>query len=150
MNVNSFRFIAEGAVRFPESGRLTPKAAQSKFESVWGGNFSEPNSREDFLSFNTCIKGFPPSVRGSSGWRQSSVFFSPLLKSLVPSPHHSLYELSDGAVIDRGTVDDISMILSHLQRDNKLGIAHHRNCGVVRRQNDLALHTLVSQPLLFP
>ncbi len=63
-----FRFIAEGAVRFPESVRFTPKAAQSRFERTWMGSFSLPNEREELLSFKTCIKGLPLSTCGFKSW----------------------------------------------------------------------------------
>jgi len=32
------------------------------------GSFSGLNSREDFLSFNTCISGLPPSTWGFRSW----------------------------------------------------------------------------------
>src|ERR1017187_5354571 len=66
--LTSCQFMAEGAVRRP-SGRLIPKAAQSKFESVCGESVPEPNSRVDLRSLRTCIRGRPPSVCGGGSWR---------------------------------------------------------------------------------
>src|SRR6056297_81456 len=57
--------MAEGAVRFPESGRLMPKAAQSRLESICAGSFSLLKCRVECRSFNVCIKGLPVSFCGA-------------------------------------------------------------------------------------
>src|ERR1039458_4176874 len=61
--LTSCQFMAEGAVRCP-SGLLIPNAAQSRLESVCGERVAGPNSRVDFRSLSTCIRGRPPSVCG--------------------------------------------------------------------------------------
>src|SRR5579859_28148 len=63
----SCQLIAEGAVRRP-SGRLIPKAAQSKFDSVCGESVLEPNSRVDLRSLRISIRGRPPVVCGGGSW----------------------------------------------------------------------------------
>jgi hypothetical protein len=65
--LTSCQFMADGAVRRP-SGRLMPKAAQSKFESVCCESVPEPNSRVDLRSLRTSIRGRPPIVCGSGSW----------------------------------------------------------------------------------
>src|ERR1035438_989157 len=60
--LTSCQFMAEGAVRRP-SGRLIPKAAQSKFESVCGESVPEPNSRVDLRSLSTSISVSPLGLR---------------------------------------------------------------------------------------
>src|SRR5208337_529804 len=65
--LTSCQFMAEGAVRRP-SGRLIPKAAQSKFESVCSESVPEPNSRVDLRSLRTSIRGRPPLVCGDGSW----------------------------------------------------------------------------------
>src|SRR5512144_2181257 len=60
----SCQFTAEGAVRFPESGRFIPNAAHRRLESTWRGSFSVLNEREEPLSFKTCMSGLPPSTCG--------------------------------------------------------------------------------------
>src|SRR5512136_395399 len=64
----SCRFVALGAVRKPLSGRLIPKPADNKLERTCNGIFSVLYKREDFLSFNTCIRGLPPSSCGAKSW----------------------------------------------------------------------------------
>jgi hypothetical protein len=46
-------------VRLPDSGRFTPKAAQSRFDTTWAGDFSELEVCVDLRSWRTCISGLP-------------------------------------------------------------------------------------------
>src|ERR1039458_7311931 len=57
------RLLAEGAVRFP-SGRFTPYAAHSRFESACGDNFSALNSLPLWRALRACISGMPPVMFG--------------------------------------------------------------------------------------
>src|ERR1039457_6873994 len=57
------RLFAEGAVRLP-SGRFTPYAAQSRFESACGDSFSGLNSLPLWRALRACISGMPPVVFG--------------------------------------------------------------------------------------
>src|ERR1039458_8611221 len=57
------RLLAEGAVRFP-SGRFTPYAAHSRFESACGDSFSALNSLPLWRVLRACISGMPPVVFG--------------------------------------------------------------------------------------
>ena len=57
--------IADGAVLFPDSGRLIPFAAQQRSErSLRLSSFVE-NSRVDFLFFNAVITASPRCVSGA-------------------------------------------------------------------------------------
>jgi hypothetical protein len=51
-------------VRFPESVRFTPEAAQRRFESTCRGSFFSLNERDELLSFSTRINGFPLLTSG--------------------------------------------------------------------------------------
>jgi hypothetical protein len=63
--------VADPRLRLP-SGRLTPEAAQSKFESTSGDSVSALNSRVLLRSRRACIRGLPPVVLGSGRMRASS------------------------------------------------------------------------------
>src|SRR5258708_680289 len=58
----SCEFIAEGAVRCPESGRLIPKPAQSRLARACSDNLSGLNSRVVRRCWRHSISGLPPFV----------------------------------------------------------------------------------------
>src|ERR1035437_1813229 len=66
------RLFAEGAVRLP-SGRFTPYAAQSRFESACGDNLSVLNSLPLLRALRACISGMPPVVFGLGSWMVAGV-----------------------------------------------------------------------------
>jgi hypothetical protein len=47
---------------------LIPKALHNKLERTCEGIFSVVYKRQDFLSFNTCIRGLLPSSCGGKSW----------------------------------------------------------------------------------
>jgi hypothetical protein len=59
----SCMFFAEGAVRFPESGRLMPLAAQRRSESTFMGRGCGLNVLAELLFARICINGLS-AVRG--------------------------------------------------------------------------------------
>src|SRR5450759_663783 len=158
------RLFAEGAVRLP-SGRFTPYAAQSRFESACGDNFPVLNSLPLWRALRACISGMPPVLFGlgsgmvagvsaqaalASRTRTMAFFilripsseFYTLPPGVAPSqppsanqPHQPVTHQADPEIYGQSPIDLVKLVL-RARREEPL---HAEVNGIPRQHGDQGL-----------